>query len=150
MTYPIRSMSLSFSLLMAAYSIFSWALYTIMPPTHVWAIALGIGVVQAALLTTFSRGLKRFIEKWLRSDIGYFSIVVIVAFSITIVLVWYQVFEYVFILVGAEILMRLDLQNAGFNRWHSLLVLLLGATIGLGLGWGAHYTFEQTGITSNI
>lgn len=148
MTHPFRSLALSFILLMAAYSIFSWALYTIMSPSKVWAIALGFAIVQAALLTTFSAGLKRFIEKWLRSDLGYFSVVIITAFSITIVLVWYQVFEYVFILIGTEILMRLDLQNAGFNRWQSLAILLAGSGIGLGLGWGIHYAFEQTGIIS--
>ncbi|MEO1144022.1 MAG: hypothetical protein AAFY26_00255 [Cyanobacteria bacterium J06638_22] len=143
MTHPFRAMTLSFILLMAAYSIFSWALYSIMSPAYVWAIALGIAIVQAVLLTTLSEGLRQFIDQWLRSDIGYFSVVIVIAFSLTLMLVWYQVFEYVFILIGAEILLRLDLQNAGFNRWQSLLVLMAGASVGLGLGWGIHYTFEQ-------
>lgn len=146
MPHPFRSMAFSLCLLIAAYSIFSWALYKIMPPNYVWRLAIAIAIVQAALLTTFSAGLRKFVEKWLRSDIGYFSVVVVVAFSITIVLVWYQIFEYVFILAGAEILLRLDLQNAGFNRWQALLVLLGGAGLGLGLGWGAHYAFEQSGM----
>lgn len=143
MTHPYRAMTLSFTLLVAAYSIFSWTLYSIMSPAYVWATALGIGMTQAALLTTLSEGLRTFIDKWLRSDIGYFSVVIIIAFSITLMLVWYQIFEYVFILLGAEILMRLDLQNAGLNRWQSLFFLMAGAGIGLGLGWGIHYTFDQ-------
>ncbi len=60
--------------------------------------------------------------------------------GVTAALVWFKMFGYVLVLVSAEILARLDLQNAHLNRWQSLIVLTLVSVAGLAVGWGARLT----------
>jgi hypothetical protein len=57
--------------------------------------------------------------------------------------VWYHIFEHVMLVVSAEILTRLDLQNAGFNNWQALGVLTAVSVSGLILGWAARYVILQ-------
>jgi hypothetical protein len=80
---------------------------------------------------------------WLRSDIGYFSIVLLGALSIAFILVWSHVFEYLMVVIGSEILSRLELQRARFNNWQSLGILTFVSVLGLGVGWTAHLVFES-------
>jgi hypothetical protein len=60
--------------------------------------------------------------------------------SIAVILVWYHVFEYILVVVAAEILARLDLQQARLGRWQSLGVLTAISVIGLSIGWTAETT----------
>jgi len=118
-------------LLLVTYIMLSWFLYQTTAPWLVWVLALVFAIVQASLLTTLSEGLRRFISNWLKSDLGYFSIIALGAFSITIILVWFHVFEYFLMVVGAELLASLVLQNADLNRWHSLGVLTINSIVDL-------------------
>lgn len=127
----------SLALLLVAYSSFSWFLYHSTATWIVWLIALGFALSQALLLTAFSKGFRFFVGKWLKSDIGYFSVISIGAFSIAAVLVWIHVFEYVLMLIAAEILARVDLQNAGFNQWQTLGMLTSVSILGLSVGYTA-------------
>jgi len=94
-------------------------------------------LAQALLLTALSRGLRSAIRGWLKSDIGYFSVVLIGAFSIALVLVWFNVFEYILLVMATEVLARFDLQTIGLNRWQSLVVLTIVSLLGLSIGWVA-------------
>ena len=134
---PQRSVIVSLLVLLGAYSSFSWFLYRVTAPITVWVLVILFALMQALLLTALSKGLRKFIRQWLSSDLGYFSVVIISAFSITLALVWYQVFEYVVLIFGTEILARLDLQNAGLNQWQALFVLTLVSALGLAVGWSA-------------
>lgn len=60
--------------------------------------------------------------------------------GVTAALVWFKMFGYVLVLISAEILARLDLQNAKLNRWQSLAVLTLVSIAGLAVGWSAKLT----------
>ncbi len=60
--------------------------------------------------------------------------------GVTAALVWFKMFGYVLVLVSAEVLARLDLQNAKLNRWQSLVVLTLVSVAGLTVGWSAKLT----------
>jgi hypothetical protein len=135
---------LSLGILFSAYATFSWFI------THwvlsrvsagravwtVWAIVLFCTLLQALLLTTLFDGVKLFFRKWLKSDVGYFSLIMLGSLSVTAALVWFRMFGYVLVLVSAEILARLDLQNAKLNRWQSLVVLTFVSVAGLAVGWG--------------
>ena len=121
-------------LLLAAYSIFSWFLIRAIGSIAGLLVA-GVALAQALLLTTWLNGLKRFARVWLRSDVGYFTLILILALGSTMALVWFRTFGYCLVLVSAELLARLDLQNAGYSRWQALLILTLVAWLGLGLGW---------------
>jgi hypothetical protein len=126
---------LSLSILFGAYSTFSWLLTQSTTTWLAWTVVLTFTLLQALLLTTWFNGVKRVAGRWLRSDVGYFSLIIVVSLSFTMALVWFKVFGYFLVLVSAEILARLDLQNAGFSRLQSLVVLTLFSLAGLALGW---------------
>jgi hypothetical protein len=141
---------LSLSLLLAAYSTFSWFLYQITAPWRVWLAVFAFSMMQALLLTTLLKDFRLFMRKWLRSDIGYFSIVLLIACSIAFVLVWYHVFAYFLLVLSAELLSRLDLQTAGLNEWQSLGVLTFVSLAGLAIGWSAWYLQVAHGMSLTV
>ncbi|MGJ3252603.1 MAG: hypothetical protein ACFE0J_15965 [Elainellaceae cyanobacterium] len=128
---------LSLALLLAAYSTFSWFLHRSTVTWLVWALAAVFALSQALLLTAFSDGFRLIINSWLRSDAGYFTSVVVAAMLVAIAFVWINIFGYILVLVAAEMLARLDLQNAGLNRTQSLAVLTITSFAGLAVGWTA-------------
>ncbi len=141
MRHPLVSLALLFG----AYTVFSWYLYSLTVPTVVWLLVLVLVLVQALLLTAWSRSLRRFSVRWLKSDLGYFSAILLVALSVVFALVWHRIFQYVLMVVASEILARLDLQNCGLNRWQTLLVLTLVSAVGLAVGWTATFTLNLLG-----
>lgn len=130
---------LSLILLFAAYSTFSWFLINITTTRWVWILVLSFAVIQALLLTTWFDGLRRFIRSWLRSDLGYFTLIIIFSMGLIMALVWFKTFGYFLVLVSAELLARLDLQHAGFNRVQSLFILTLISLAGLATGLTVSY-----------
>ncbi|MBF2046656.1 MAG: hypothetical protein EDM05_002930 [Leptolyngbya sp. IPPAS B-1204] len=129
---------LSLALLFAAHSTFSWFLIHATAPRIVWILVFSFTLIQALLLTTLFDGFRRLLRAWLRSDTGYFTLIVVGALGITVALVWFRTFGYFLVLVSAEVLARLDLQNAGFNRLQSLFLLALFSLAGLATGWAAY------------
>lgn len=125
---------LSLLLLLAGYSIFSWFLIRTLGSLAL-LLVVGIAIAQALLLTTWLNGLKRFARLWLRSDVGYFTLILLLSLGSTLALVWFKTAGYCLVILSAELLARLDLQNAGYNRWQSLLMLMLVSSMGLWLGW---------------
>lgn len=128
---------ISFGLLLAAYSTFSWFLYSLTLSWAVWALVIAFALFQALLLTALADSLKALIDRWLRSDLGYFTSIVIAALLVAIIFVWIRIFSYILVVVAAETLARLDLQNAGFSRAHSLIFLTVISLAGLALGQAA-------------
>jgi hypothetical protein len=143
---PVKKVPwLSLSILFSAYATFSWFL-THWFATHVdealaewavWALVLLFTLLQALLLTTLFDDVKQFFRRWLKSDVGYFSLIILGSMGVTAALVWFKMFGYFLVLVSAEILARLDLQNAKLNRWQSLIILSLVSIAGLAVGWAA-------------
>lgn len=129
----------SLGVLFAAYTTFSWFLTHATVSWLAWALVFTFTLMQALLLTTLFDGLRAILKSWLRSDVGYFTLIIVMSMGVTIALVWFKVFGYVLVLVAAEILARLDLQNAGFNRVQALLILSLFSFCGLAIGWVASY-----------
>ncbi len=136
---------LSFTLLLASYSCFSWFLYGRTTPIIVWAGLVTFALGQALLLTTLFQGCRKVARGWLQSDLGYFSMVLLGALSLVFVLVWTHIAEYVIVVVGAEILSRLDLQNLGFNDWQALSILTSVSLLGLIVGWLVRYSLMAGG-----
>lgn len=133
----------SLTLLLSAYTSFSWFLYHNTQNWIVWLLALVFALAQALLLTAWSRGLRRFLRRWLQSSLGYFALVLLSAMSVAVILVWYHVFEYILVVVAAEILARLDLQQSRLGRWQSLGVLTVVSITGLAVGWTAEVTLPN-------
>lgn len=128
---------LSLAILLAAYTSFSWFLIQSTATWLAWALVLTFTLLQALLLTTLFDRLKVLIGAWLKSDVGYFTLIIAVSLGVTVSVVWFRVFGYVLVLIAAEVLARLDLQNAGFNRIQALLILTFFSLSGLAIGWSA-------------
>lgn len=125
---------LSLGLLLASYSTFSWFLYNETADWLTWALVSAFALAQALLLTAFADGFRAVIDTWLQSDVGYFTFIIVSALLFAFVLIWINVFGYVFVLIAAEMLARLDLQNAGFGSVQAFLILTGISFSGLGLG----------------
>lgn len=133
---------LSLALLLSAYTTFSWFL------THTfaeflafstvtywaWGIVLVLTLLQALLLTTLFDQFKRMVGRWLRSDVGYFTLIIVTSFGATIAFIEYTVTGYFLVLIAAEVLARLDLQNAKFSRLQALVILTTISMLGLAMG----------------
>ncbi|MEB3356637.1 MAG: hypothetical protein VKK04_07920 [Synechococcales bacterium] len=126
---------LSFGLLVAAYSTFSWFLHETTDGLVVWGLAIAFALFQALLLTAFSDRFRAVIDAWLKSDVGYFTTVVIAALFVAFAFVWFRIFSYLLMIIAAEMLARLDLQRAGFSRFQSLVILTVLSFAGLLTGW---------------
>lgn len=141
----IRQIWLSFGLLFASYSSFSWFLHhsirdwhflgIIIAPWMVWAVAIGTAVAEAMMLTTLMDNFRRWIDGWLKSDLGYFTVVVVGAMSIAFAMVWFRLFGYVLALLASETLARLDLQSVGVRRSHAFIILTITSLVGVAVGW---------------
>ncbi|MBF2003774.1 MAG: hypothetical protein IGS50_11770 [Synechococcales cyanobacterium C42_A2020_086] len=128
---------LSLVLLFAAYTTFSWFITNATATWLVWVMVLTFTLTQALLLTTWFDGFKRFLNRWLRSDVGYFTLIIVASLSLTLALVWFKTFGYILVLISSELLARLDLQTAGFNRLQALIILTIFSLAGLATGWSA-------------
>ena len=122
-------------MLFAAYTSFSWFLSHATSTRLAWVVAVIFALLQALLLTTLFDGFRAFMRRWLRSDVGYFTLIMLGAMSVTVILVWFKIFGYFLVLVAAEVLARLELQNAGFNRVQALGILTVVSFTGLAAGW---------------
>ncbi|WP_416670876.1 hypothetical protein [Egbenema bharatensis] len=128
---------LSLTVLFAAYTTFSAFLTHETVTWLAWVIVLAFTVFQALLLTTLFDGLKMLLARWLKSDVGYFTLIMLFSLGVTIVFLWFRVFGYILVLIASEVLARLDLQNAGFNRFQALIILSIFSLTGLAVGWAA-------------
>ena len=126
---------LSLAILFAAYTTFSSFLTYATVTWLAWGIVLAFTLLQALLLTTLFDGLKILLGRWLKSDVGYFVLIMVFSLGVTVVFLWFRVFGYILVLIASEVLVRLDLQNAGFNRVQSLIILSFFSLGGLALGW---------------
>jgi hypothetical protein len=135
---------LSLLLLLIAYSTFSWFLYEVTATRIVWVAALVFTLLQALLLTTLSDSFKGFINNWLNSDLGYFSLVILLGLFSVALLVWVHILGRMLLLISAEVLARLDLQHAGINNTRALAVLTSVSFLGLAIGWVGHHYGDVT------
>ena len=104
-------------------------------PWMVWALAIGTALAEALMLTTLMDSAKRWLDRWLKSDVGYFTVVVIGAMMVAVAFVWFNLFGYVLALFASETLARLDLQSLGVKRWHAMILLTITSLIGVAVGW---------------
>ena len=133
---------LSLALLLAAYATFSWffthaftQVLTFSGTAYLaWSLVLGFTLLEALLLTTQFNGLKSLIGRWLQSDVGYFTLIFVASLGGTLAFIWSNVTGYFVVLIAAEILARLDLQNARFSRLQSFVILTVISMLGLAVG----------------
>lgn len=128
---------LSLPLLLAAYATFSWFLHDSNVSWLAWGAIITFTLLEALLLTAFSQGFRSIIRGWLLSDAGYFAAIICGAILAAFALIWIKIFSYILVVVSAELLARLDLQNIGCNKWRTFVLLTLVSFSGLAVGIAA-------------
>jgi hypothetical protein len=133
---PVKKLLwLSLSLLLAAYTTLGYFLSSWTVPWVVWLFVMAFALVQAILLTSVSKDFRTSMGNWIGSDIGHLMAISAGALSVTVVLVWFHIFQYILMIGSTEILARVELHFYGLNRPQSLGVLTGTSLLGLGLGW---------------
>lgn len=131
----------SLGILLAGYCSLGYLLSSWTVPWVVWLVVVSLALIQAALLSSMPQGSQQAIGQWMRSDIGSFTIIIGVAFAIAIILVWFHIFQYVLMILAAEVLARVELMNAGFRSARSLGILTAVSLLGLASGWSMSYLY---------
>lgn len=126
---------LSASLLFLAYVTFG---KLVISTAHIWtaaASAAGLGLVLALILMHPITSSQRMLAKWFRSDTVAFASLLAAAAFASILLNWFKIFTPIIMVLSAEALTRLDLQTAEYTQKQALVILVLVAWLGLGVGW---------------
>lgn len=132
---------LSFSLFIATYINLGWML-SAEGSTWMWFVGIGITFVLAEAVASPWSLVRSVSTRWLKSDIRGFLTALIGAFIAVVCLTWLSVSSHIILLVAAGLLLRIDAQMAGLRDIQALLLLLGTSSIGLGVGWLAHFILE--------
>jgi hypothetical protein len=82
------------------------------------------------------------LENWLRSDTRAFLSIFIGAFAVTILVQKIDYFGRFLVFMASALLLKLDLQLIGFNRWFCTLVLMFFCWLGFTGGILAFYIWS--------
>lgn len=126
---------LSASLLFVAYAAFG---KLVISTAHLWtsvASAAVLGLVLALILMHPLTSSEKMLTKWFKSDTVAFASLLAVAAFASILLNWFKIFLPIIMVLTAEALVRLDLQTAEYTQNQALIILVVVAWLGLGLGW---------------
>jgi len=130
----------SFLLLLLSCAVFGWVLSTVTEALNVWIIAGSLLLLMDMGLTAPVTLIEVFFGTWLTSDKRAFLTVLVLSFGLVFAITWIHLFVRVLVLLAAGTLFRLDLQQAKFQRWQALTILLFTCVIGYAIGIFSHET----------
>lgn len=82
------------------------------------------------------------LDNWLRSDVRAFLSIFLGAFAVTIIVQQIDYFARFMVFTASALLLKLDLQLIGFNRWFCTLVLMFFCWLGFTGGILAFYVWS--------
>lgn len=100
-----------------------------------WVLIISIAFTAPIALMTVS------LNSWLKSEARAFLSIFIGALAFALIVQWLEIFAEFFILLAAGILVKLDLQTAGYSRSRATLILVILCLLGFGSGVLAFYTW---------
>lgn len=129
----------SLSLLTLNYIIHSYLLAQAHQPLLIYLIIV-IGYVLMQLIVLLSRvqQVRDTLIQWVVSDAIHFVFTLAFACLILYLLGYLKMVKDLLLVLTAESLARLDLQQAGLNQRQNVAVLTLCLILGLATGWIAH------------
>lgn len=66
--------------------------------------------------------------------------VLVLSTAVTLAIIAFHIFSVIAILIGTEILVRIEMKAAGYRNWQIMLVLIQMAILGVLIGWSiGHY-----------
>ncbi|MGK7919714.1 MAG: hypothetical protein AB4080_06860 [Trichodesmium sp.] len=134
---------LSFSLLLVTYSIFGWHLANAQVSLLLYLVVI-FGIIFLDAILAFPVLNFKVLLPWFESDIYTFLSTIFTAFLFVFVITWIHISLHSLVLISAGILVKLDNQLYGLNRWQSFGILLMLSEGSLGLGIGLYKLLEST------
>lgn len=128
---------LSCTLLLISYGIFGWYLANAQVSLFLYLVVIASIVLLDAILTFPLLNVKAILP-WFESDVYTFISAIFTAFLFVIVIRWINISLHSLVLISAGILVKLDNQFYGLNRWQSFGILLIISEGSLGLGIALH------------
>jgi hypothetical protein len=128
----------------------NWTLTSEWLEIIIYALAVVIVLSIALGLTLFSEQISVIFSSWVKTDTR--AIFSILGWSLAIVFIFHKwaVFSRVLILLSATILGRLELQEAGYNRWQVFLILIFLCLGSFGLGiWAYNFWGHEFHLVTN-
>ncbi|MEO0407804.1 MAG: hypothetical protein AAF289_10680, partial [Cyanobacteria bacterium P01_A01_bin.135] len=87
-------------LMLLAYGSFGWFLSHQANEVWMWLAAIAFILGQVLMLTVFTHRSKLIIDSWLRSDLGYFSCVILGALLVAFAFIWVRIFGYILVVLA--------------------------------------------------
>jgi len=133
---------LTSGLFLLAYAAFGWSLAE---ANLAWPLCISLILLIWLFLSFLAlplRAGRSLVAQQIRSEQGILAAtlgITILSVLVVLMLVWMSIFAYLCILVSAALIFRLDLQTYGYGDRQTLLALVPGATLGMGLGWVCYH-----------
>ncbi|AXY67959.2 hypothetical protein D3A95_07045 [Thermosynechococcus sichuanensis E542] len=71
--------------------------------------------------------------------------VLVLSTAVTLAIIAFRIFSVIAILIGTEILVRIEMKAAGYQNWQIMLVLIQMAILGVFIGWSiGHYLLPSS------
>lgn len=121
MFLPGKINTISLALALVTYGVFGWICGV--SPNN-WLQGGFLVLLIALLLIAPIKLLRICFSSWLQSDARAFISIIVLSFLCVVVLTWLEVFAQFFVLLSAGMLVRLDLQTAGFGEWQAFFSLV--------------------------
>ena len=128
---------LSFTLLLISYSIFGWSLANSKASLFLYLVVIVSIFLLDAILNFRFLNFKAIVPLF-NSELYTFLSAVFTAFLCVIIIRWINFFIHSLVLISAGILVRIDTQIYGLNRWQSFGILLIISEGSLGLGYALY------------
>lgn len=100
-------------------------------------IVLGYILLQLTILHSWMQRIRNMVRQWVSSDAIHVISFFVLVFLASLILSHLELFEDLLLVLAAEILARLDLQQRGLSQLQKTSVLTLCLTLGLTIGWMA-------------
>lgn len=101
-----------------------------------WSMAIvGVFLVTIIFSSRPQFSIERWLSKGVRADVFAFTLLVVSAALVSVVLLWLHIFLKMIAILSATALVRLDLRHNKFGVDSSFWILMVTALSGLGLGW---------------
>ena len=107
-----------------------------------YGVAVSIILLCVVVLTAPISLVANSIDNWLKSDIRAFLSIFLGAFAFTIIVQQVDYFARFLVFAASALLLRLDLQLLGFNRWLCTLCLIIFCWLGFTGGILAFYVWS--------
>ncbi len=99
------------------------------------SIVTGYVLLQLIIVQSWMQKIRNTVKQWVSSDTIHVIGILVLVFLGSLILGHLELFEDLLLVLAAEILARLDLQQRGLNQAQKAIVLTLCLTLGLTIGW---------------